>query len=89
MREATLPTHTHWELRVLADVPGVALAPQSVAHDLPAGVVALALSESRKLLETDVVWRTDDSAPTLAAFLEVARRVFDRRPEAAAHASLG
>jgi hypothetical protein len=35
-------------------------------------VIALALSEPRELLETNVVWRTDDFSPTLAAFLEIA-----------------
>jgi hypothetical protein len=40
-------------------------------------------------LETNVVWRTDDSSPTLAAFLEVARGVFDQPPAANANESLG
>ena len=80
--------HAGWDLRVLADLPIVALTPQSVAHDLPAGVVALPLSEPREQLETDVVWRSDDSSPTLAAFLEVARSVFDRSPAGAAHGSI-
>ena len=68
--------HTGWELGVLADVPVVALVPQSVSRDLPAGVVALALSKPRERLETRVVSRTDDSSPALAAFLKVAREVF-------------
>jgi DNA-binding transcriptional LysR family regulator len=81
--------HTGWELCVLGDIEVVALTPHSVAHDLPAGLVALPLSEPREQLETDVVWRRDDSSPTLATFLDVARGVFDRPPAGAAHGSFG
>jgi DNA-binding transcriptional LysR family regulator len=69
--------HAGWELGVLADVPVVALTPESVAQVLPDGVSAIPLSEPRARLETSLVSRVDDPSPTLAAFMEVARSVFD------------
>lgn len=69
--------HTGWELRILADVPVVALAPESVARDLPAGVVAVALNEPHDQLETSLVWRTNDIPPAAAALRDVARALFD------------
>jgi DNA-binding transcriptional LysR family regulator len=68
--------HTDWELRVLAEVPVVALAPRSIARELPAGVVALELDEPAGALETSIVSRSDDTSPTVTAFVEVAREVF-------------
>jgi DNA-binding transcriptional LysR family regulator len=73
--------HTGWDLRVLADVPVVALVPHSVARDLPRGVVALPLSGPGEQLETSAVSRADDSSPALAAFLKVAREAFAPEPE--------
>ena len=70
--------HTDWELDVLADVPVVAVSPESVARALPAGVVAVPLSQPRARLETSLVIRTGNDSPTLAAFLEVGRHSFDR-----------
>ncbi len=67
--------HTGWELRVLADVPVVALAPESVARELPVGVVAVPLEEPTARLETCVLSRSDETSPTVAAFLAVAREV--------------
>jgi LysR family transcriptional regulator, benzoate and cis,cis-muconate-responsive activator of ben and cat genes len=69
--------HSGWELGVLAELPVVAIVPESVGRNLPDGVAAVALSEPPDLLETDLVWRADDSSATLAAFLEVARGVFE------------
>lgn len=77
--------HTDWELRVLADVPGVTLVPQSVARFLPRGVVAVPVSEPDERLETSLVWRPDDASPTVAALLKIAREVC--APEAAAPAA--
>jgi DNA-binding transcriptional LysR family regulator len=74
--------HTDWELRVLADVPGVTLVPQSVARFLPKGVVAVPVSEPSERLETSAVWRPDDTSPTVAAFLKVARAVCAPEPAA-------
>jgi DNA-binding transcriptional LysR family regulator len=72
--------HADWDLRVLADVPGVALAPESVARHLPAGVVAIRLGEPRERLETSAVWRADNRSATLASFVEVARSAFEQKP---------
>jgi DNA-binding transcriptional LysR family regulator len=69
--------HTDWELDVLADVPVVAITPESVARALPDGVVAVPLGEPRARLETSLVYRTGNDFPTLAAFIQVGRRVFD------------
>lgn len=77
--------HTDWELRVLAEVPGITLVPQSVARFLPRGVVAVPVSEPSERLETSLVWRPDDASPTVAAFLKIAREVC--APEAAAPAA--
>jgi DNA-binding transcriptional LysR family regulator len=68
--------HSGWELGLLAELPVIAMVPASVGHDLPDGVTALALSEPVDRLETDIVWRADDSSPIVAAFLEVSRDVF-------------
>jgi DNA-binding transcriptional LysR family regulator len=69
--------HTEWELDVLADVPVVAVTPESVAQALPSRVVAVPIGEPPARLETSLVWRTGNDSPTLAAFIEVGRRVFD------------
>jgi DNA-binding transcriptional LysR family regulator len=65
--------HTGWQLQVLADVPVVALAPSSVAVDLPEGVVALPIEDDDACLETALVWRADDESAAGAAFRDVAR----------------
>jgi DNA-binding transcriptional LysR family regulator len=69
--------HTGWELDVLADVPVVAVAPESVARALPARVVAVPVHEPRTRLETSLVSRAENDSATLATFLEVGRQVFD------------
>jgi DNA-binding transcriptional LysR family regulator len=68
--------HASWELGVLAAVPAVALAPESVmVHPRP-GLVAVALAPPAGRVETAIMWREEhDSAPA-AAFREVARGVF-------------
>ena len=53
-----------------------ALLPQSVASNLPDGVVAIPISAPADLLETELVWRTDDESPIVAALLEVSGNVF-------------
>jgi DNA-binding transcriptional LysR family regulator len=65
--------HTGWDLGVLADIPAVAVAPQTVAGGLPGGIVAVAVSEPTDALETCVVWRGDDSSPVVAAFVDIAQ----------------
>jgi DNA-binding transcriptional LysR family regulator len=68
--------HTGWDLGVLAEIPAVAMAPQTIAGGLPEGVVAVAVSEPTDSLETCLVWRGDDTSSTVAAFVAVARSVF-------------
>jgi DNA-binding transcriptional LysR family regulator len=69
--------HTGWDLGVLAEIPAVAIAPQTVADGLPDGIVAIAISEPTDALETCLIWRADDSSPAVAAFVAVARSAFD------------
>jgi DNA-binding transcriptional LysR family regulator len=64
--------HAGWDLGVLAEIPAVAAAPQTVASGLPGGIRAVAVSEPTDALETCVAWRADDDSPTVAAFVEVA-----------------
>jgi DNA-binding transcriptional LysR family regulator len=68
--------HTGWDLGVLAEIPAAAMAPRTVAAELPDGIVAVALSEPTDSLETCVVWRSDDTSPAVATFLEAARSAF-------------
>ena len=69
--------HTSWQLGVLADVPAAAIAPESVARELPAGLVAVSLSEPTPRVETALVWREDNRSATCTAFRAVARTVFE------------
>lgn len=69
--------HSGWELDVLADVPVVAPSPESVARAVPARVVALPLSDPQARLETSLVSRAVNDSPTLTAFVDVSRHVFD------------
>jgi DNA-binding transcriptional LysR family regulator len=73
--------HTGWDLLLLADVPVVAIAPRSVAGELPEGVVAVPVTDTTDSLETRLLWR-DDPSPTAKAFLYTARTVYDRDPSA-------
>ena len=75
--------HTGWDLGVLAEIPAVAVAPQTVAGALPDGIVAVAISEPTDSLETCLVWRSDDGSPAVAAFVAVARSAFGPLPGAA------
>jgi DNA-binding transcriptional LysR family regulator len=68
--------HTGWELQVLADVPVVALVPESVIRQLPDGLVAVALSDPGAAFETSLVWLTDDRSAVRAGFARVARAVY-------------
>jgi DNA-binding transcriptional LysR family regulator len=72
--------HTGWDLGVLAEIPAVGVAPQTVAGGLPDGIVGVALSEPTDSLETCLVWRADDTAPAVAAFVAVARSAFGASP---------
>jgi DNA-binding transcriptional LysR family regulator len=71
--------HSGWELQILAEVDVVALAPASVARDLPDGLAAAAISDPAEPLETAIVWRKDDPSPTNRAFRETAQAAFSDR----------
>ena len=64
--------HSDWEIRGLGDMTGFALIPESVARNLPRGVVAVTLSEPRDQLATSLVWRTNVLAPAAAALRDLA-----------------
>lgn len=69
--------HTGWDVQILANVPVVALAPESVARDLPADIVAVTLAEPHAQLETSLVWRTNDMPAAAAALRDIALICFD------------
>lgn len=52
---------------------GVALVPRSLCNLRRTGVVYRALRDARPVVETGLLWRTDDVSPVLAGFLDVAR----------------
>ena len=81
-RVRTESFHTGWDLGILADIPAVAMAPQTVAGGLPDGIVAVAICEPTDALETCLVWRSDDSSPAVAAFVAVARSALGVEPAA-------
>jgi DNA-binding transcriptional LysR family regulator len=70
--------HSGWELQILSDVDLVALAPASVAVDLPDGIAAAVVVDPPDQLETAVVWREDDPSPVNRAFRDAAQAVFPR-----------
>jgi DNA-binding transcriptional LysR family regulator len=65
--------HSGWELQILADAGVVALAPRSVARDLPDGLAAVVVADPQDQLETTLIWCTDDPSPVNRAFREAAR----------------
>jgi DNA-binding transcriptional LysR family regulator len=68
--------HSGWELRILADVDVVALAPASVALELPVGVAAVPIADPPDRLETAIVWRSGDLSPANQAFRAAALEAF-------------
>lgn len=52
---------------------GVALVPQSLRNLRRTGVVYRALADPAPVVETGLVWRTDDVSPVLAGFIDVVR----------------
>ncbi|MBV9684688.1 MAG: LysR family transcriptional regulator [Solirubrobacterales bacterium] len=66
--------HSGWELQILADVEVVALAPASVARDLPGGLAAVVIADPADQLDTAIVWRKDDPSPANRAFRSAAER---------------
>jgi DNA-binding transcriptional LysR family regulator len=52
------------------------LLPRSVTDHLPTGVVAVRVSAPSELLEAQLIWRSENESPTVAAFVELASGVF-------------
>jgi DNA-binding transcriptional LysR family regulator len=74
-RESDDSSRTRWTLGTW-DASTTALVPESVSKDLPSGIVAVPIETPADPLEAQLVWRSDDENPTLAAFVEVASGVF-------------
>jgi DNA-binding transcriptional LysR family regulator len=68
--------HSGWELQILADVDVTALAPASVARELPDGLAAAVVTDPPATLETALIWRKDDPSPTNRAFRDAAQGAF-------------
>jgi DNA-binding transcriptional LysR family regulator len=68
--------HSGWEMQILADVPVVALAPESVSRSLPDGIAAVPITDPPDPLETTIIWRSGDDSPAGAAFRAVANTLF-------------
>jgi DNA-binding transcriptional LysR family regulator len=66
---------TRWTLGTW-DVSTAALVPQSVSGHLPHGAVAVPISVPADMLETQLIWRSEDQSAALTAFIEVASGVF-------------
>jgi DNA-binding transcriptional LysR family regulator len=69
--------HTGWDLDLLADDAIVALAPESVAGGLKAEMTAVALDDQGDLLETRLLWRSEDPSVLVQAFRSVASKAFE------------
>ena len=72
--------HSGWELQILADVDVVALAPASVALELPDGIAAAVVGDPADQLETAIVWLKGEPSPTSQAFRDAAQRAFPDNP---------
>jgi DNA-binding transcriptional LysR family regulator len=70
--------HSGWELRILDDGV-VALAPASVARDVPEGIVTALVADPPYQLETAIVYRKDDPSAANRAFREAAAASFSSR----------
>jgi hypothetical protein len=65
-----------WDLDLLADAAIVALAPESVANGLKAEMTAIALDDQGDLLETRLLWRSEDPSVLVQAFRSAASKAF-------------
>src|SRR5262249_5980484 len=70
--------HTGWDLGILDQSAGVAIAPQSIRESRAEGVITVPLSEPADVLDTHLLWRGDDPSPVVEVFRSVARTAFDR-----------
>jgi DNA-binding transcriptional LysR family regulator len=68
-------SRTRWTLGTW-DASTAALVPQSISKHVPGGIAAVLITSPPDPLEAELVWRTDDSNPTLAAFVDLASGAF-------------
>jgi DNA-binding transcriptional LysR family regulator len=68
--------HSGWDLGLLGRGEYVAVAPNAVRAKLAEGVAAVPLSDPANTVETRLLWREDDSAPTIEALRSAARAAF-------------
>jgi DNA-binding transcriptional LysR family regulator len=78
-KQGTESSRTRWTIGTW-DVTTTALLPQSVADHLPDGTVAVPITAPADPLVTELVWRSDDQSPVLAAFVEISGSVFAAVP---------
>jgi DNA-binding transcriptional LysR family regulator len=71
--------HSGWELQILSDVDLVAIAPASVALNLPEGIAAALVTDPPDQLETAIISRKGDPPAVQRAFCDVAESVFSDR----------
>jgi DNA-binding transcriptional LysR family regulator len=71
--------HSGWELQILSDIDLAALAPASVALDLPEGVAAAVVTDPPAQLETAIISRKGDTSAVQRAFCDAAQSVFSDR----------
>jgi DNA-binding transcriptional LysR family regulator len=80
-REGSDSSRTRWTIGTW-EASTTGLFPQSASTALPDGLVAVPIATPAEPLESELVWRSDDESPTLAAFVEVASGVFAAAPRA-------
>jgi DNA-binding transcriptional LysR family regulator len=78
-RHAEESSRTRWTIEAWNPSTAV-LLPASVSNDLPSGTIAVPISRPPDLLESQLVWRTNDQNPIVSAFVELSTRVFARSP---------
>ena len=74
-KQGTESSRTRWTLGTW-DASTTALLPRSASSGLPSGTVAVPISEPADLLESQLVWPTDNASARLAAFVDVSSGVF-------------
>ena len=69
---------------------GIALVPASLRNLARRGVAYVELGGSAPMLETGLIWRTDDTTPTIARFVDIAKKENGEagRPTSPLHTSL-
>jgi DNA-binding transcriptional LysR family regulator len=76
-KQGTQSSRSRWTIGTW-DASTTGLFPQSVSTGLPDGLVAVPISAPVVPLESELVWRTADTSPVVAEFVDVASGVFIR-----------